>query len=49
MNIFIDELGKIYCEFRKGVFTPIEKEKYKELLKNGLINGIEICIGEINE
>lgn len=49
MNIFIDEFGTIFAEFKEGIFNPISKEEYERLEKNGQILNIEFAIGELNE
>lgn len=46
MNIFIDEFGKIFCEFKKGIYSNITKEYFEKLKNNCLINKIEIARGE---
>ena len=46
MKIFIDEYGKIFCEFRKGIYSLIDNEYFKKLKKADLIKEIEFCVGD---
>lgn len=46
MNIFIDEYGTIFCEFKKGIYSPITKEYFEKIKKANLIKNIEIIIGD---
>lgn len=46
MNIFIDEFGQIFCEFKKGIYSMITKEYFEKIKNAGLIEDIEICIGD---
>lgn len=48
MNIFIDEFGKIFCEFTKGIYSMITEEYFEKIKKAELIESIEICIGDSN-
>lgn len=45
MNIFIDEDGTIFCDFRKGVYSKITKEYFEKIKKAGVIKNIEFAIG----
>lgn len=49
MNIFIDEFGTIFCEFTKGVYSPVSYDYFKELKEKGLIENIEFCTGVKDE
>lgn len=46
MNIFIDEYGKIFCEFKKGIYSPISDEYFNLLKLKGLVKNVEVCVGE---
>lgn len=46
MNIFIDEYGKIFCEFRKGVYSPISNEYFEKLKKVDVIKSIGVVMME---
>ena len=45
MNIFIDEFGTIFCEFKIGIYSPITKEYFEKIKKAGVIKNIEFAIG----
>ena len=45
MNIFIDENGQIFCEFKKGIYSPITKKYFEKIKKAKVIKNIEFAIG----
>lgn len=46
MNIFIDEYGTIFCEFKKGIYSPINNEYFEKLKKTEVIKLIEMVMAK---
>lgn len=49
MNIFIDEYGKIFCNFKSGIYSEITKEYFKKMKESNVIKSIEFALGGKNE
>lgn len=49
MNIFIDEYGKIFCEFKQGIYSLITQEYFERIKNANLIKNIELALVTKNE